>query len=220
MVKQRAHYIDLIRGLCVIGIVFIHTCAHSGVSYVPAPMLWVSLLLDVPAFFFITGMTMAYVQKDVIINNLFKLSMVFTLLSLLCNLLGRHFSIRALLYSLFLYDIRVPQFFKGVAWSYWFVPVYASALILTTLIMAKLKPKLGFVLVLFLMPYIFIFLKIPAGFEEKFKQMFLGLPLRSILFPTALMLLGYWFEERISKNPESIFRFQMMRLFKSPGGGM
>lgn len=114
MPTQRAPYIDLIRGLCVLGIVFIHTCAHSGSSYVPPQMLWLSLLLDVPAFFFITGMTMAYVQKDILINSLFKLSMVFTLLSFICNLVGRHFPLGRY-YILYFYLISGSLNFLGVS---------------------------------------------------------------------------------------------------------
>ena len=128
--RPRAHYIDLVRGICALSIVFIHTCFHSGGAYVPMPMQSISLLLDVPAFFFIAGMTRAYIQKDTILNQLFKLSMIFVLLGLLCNLIDGDVTWASIFRPLFLSSISVSPLFKSVASSYWFVPIYACTIIL------------------------------------------------------------------------------------------
>ena len=49
--KNRNYYIDNIRGLATISVVFIHTVFWSGSSYVPEYMRNLSLLIDVPIFF-------------------------------------------------------------------------------------------------------------------------------------------------------------------------
>ena len=203
MTLQRAHYIDLIRGVCVLGIIFIHTCHHSGSAYVPLWLRSISLLLDVPAFFFVTGLTMAYIKKDMIINSLFKLSMVFTLLSLICNLLNRHFSGSALMESLFLNGMRLPEFYKGVLWSYWFIPVYAIALILSTIIIKKFPQKILTFVILFLIPYILLFIGFPSHIEQKLQLMVFGSPIRTILFPSALVLLSYWVQNNFLESSAS-----------------
>ena len=133
--RPRAHYIDLVRGICALSIVFIHTCFHSGGAYVPMPMQSISLLLDVPAFFFIAGMTRAYVQKDTILTQLFKLSMIFVLLGLLCNLIDGGVTWASIFRPLFLMGINVSPLFKSVTYSYWFVPIYACTIILGGVIM-------------------------------------------------------------------------------------
>ncbi|MBR2111996.1 MAG: hypothetical protein IJ950_03480, partial [Helicobacter sp.] len=55
--------IDILRGICVISIIMIHTTFWSGGAYVPWPVQSLSLLIDVPAFFFIAGASVAYTQK-------------------------------------------------------------------------------------------------------------------------------------------------------------
>ena len=128
--RPRAHYIDLVRGICALSIVFIHTCFCSGMSYVPIPMRSISLLLDVPAFFFIAGMTRAYIQKDTILTQLFKLSMIFVLLGLLCNLVDGEVTWASIFRPLFLMGLNVSRLFGAAAGSYWFVPIYACTIIL------------------------------------------------------------------------------------------
>ena len=49
--KNRNYYIDNIRGLATISVVFIHTVFWSGSSYVPEYMRNLSLLIDVPIVF-------------------------------------------------------------------------------------------------------------------------------------------------------------------------
>ena len=128
--RPRAHYIDLVRGICALSIVFIHTCFHSGGSYVPMPMRSISLLLDVPAFFFIAGMTRAYIQKDTILTQLFKLSMIFVLLGFRCNLVDGEVTWASIFRPLFLMGLNVSRLFGAAAGSYWFVPIYACTIIL------------------------------------------------------------------------------------------
>ena len=198
MAQERAHYIDLIRGICVIGIIFIHTCAHSGNSYVPRWMLSIALLLDVPAFFFISGMTMGYIKKDMIINSLFKLSMVFTLLSVICNLIFNSLSLSSIIQPLFLTDVPVPSFFKSVLWSYWFVPVFACTIIISSIIIKKFESEIGYVIIALLTVYIMTFI----GYFSMDTYTFFGKNINMILFPTMCFLFGYWCQNNIVNAPD------------------
>ena len=56
----RNNYVDFCRGIAAVNIVFIHTTFWSGTYYVPVWMQSVSLLLDVPFFFFLAGWGRAY----------------------------------------------------------------------------------------------------------------------------------------------------------------
>ena len=56
MVK-RDNSIDFFRGVAAIWIIFIHTCFWSGEVYVPVWLKSLSLIIDVPLFIFISGMT-------------------------------------------------------------------------------------------------------------------------------------------------------------------
>ena len=58
---ERNNYIDCLRGIAAIAIVFIHTCFWSGGSYVPELMQTLSLAIDVPFFFFLSGWASTYV---------------------------------------------------------------------------------------------------------------------------------------------------------------
>ena len=74
---KRDSAIDFSRGIVVISIIFIHTTFMSGVFYVPNFFRQMSLLLDVPAFFFISGMTF-YIKPFSIPKNITRIIVVFT----------------------------------------------------------------------------------------------------------------------------------------------
>ena len=192
--RPRAHYIDLVRGICALSIVFIHTCFHSGGAYVPMPMQSISLLLDVPAFFFIAGMTRAYIQKDTILTQLIKLSMVFVLLGLLCNLVDGEVTWASIFRPLFLMGINVSPLFKVVPSSYWFVPIYACTIILGGVIIKHTGGGyiMG-VISLIVLTYVLAF----GGLLNFAGYSFLGSRLEMLLFPVASYLFGYWCQQHI-----------------------
>ncbi len=192
--RERAHYIDLVRGICALSIVFIHTCFHSGGSYVPMPMRSISLLLDVPAFFFIAGMTRAYIQKDTILSQLFKLSMIFVLLGLLCNLIDGEVTWASIFRPMFLMGINVSPLFKSVSGSYWFVPVYACTIILGGII---IKYTGGGYIAAIVSLIIFAYVLAFGGLLDFAGLNFLGCSLQKLLFPVASYLFGYWCQQYI-----------------------
>ncbi|TWP30314.1 acyltransferase [Apibacter muscae] len=71
-------YIDLIKGIACIGVIFIHTSFWSGVSYVPDFFRSVSLLIDVPIFFLLSGLTTSInIKKNFIRLGKLQLSYMF-----------------------------------------------------------------------------------------------------------------------------------------------
>ena len=85
--KNRNYYIDNIRGLATISVVFIHTVFWSGSSYVPEYMRNLSLLIDVPIFFLLTGMLMSVVKNINPIKQVTKLIFSFFILVLAYQIL-------------------------------------------------------------------------------------------------------------------------------------
>lgn len=85
--KNRNYYIDNIRGLATISVVFIHTVFWSGSLYVPEYMRNLSLLIDVPIFFLLTGMLMSVVKNINPIKQVTKLIFSFFILVLAYQIL-------------------------------------------------------------------------------------------------------------------------------------
>ena len=52
---KRNEYIDYLKGIASIGIIAIHTAFWSGQSYTPEWFWNLTLLLDVPFFFYLSG---------------------------------------------------------------------------------------------------------------------------------------------------------------------
>ena len=72
--KKRNYNIDFLRGIATISIIIIHTAFWSGTEYLPSWVSNLTLLLDVPAFIFISGITSSYSKTFMKkINGLLKL---------------------------------------------------------------------------------------------------------------------------------------------------
>lgn len=55
MTTKRDAFIDFFKGLLILWVIHIHTVFGSGTMYIPEVVRQVSLLIDIPAFFFISG---------------------------------------------------------------------------------------------------------------------------------------------------------------------
>lgn len=73
MKEVRNYNIDFFRGIAALGVIFIHTCFWSGGSFVPVWLKSFALMIDVPLFIFISGMSFNF-HKSVlkIIKSLLK----------------------------------------------------------------------------------------------------------------------------------------------------
>mgnify|MGYP000827523484 FL=1 len=63
MGKKRDTYLDFMKGVAAINIIMIHTVFCSGESYVPEIVKSMALVLDVPFFFFCSGVGFTYVRS-------------------------------------------------------------------------------------------------------------------------------------------------------------
>lgn len=59
---NRNTYIDMLRGIAALGVIAIHTAFWSGQSYTPIWFQSLTLLIDVPFFFFLSGWGARYAQ--------------------------------------------------------------------------------------------------------------------------------------------------------------
>ena len=56
-------YLDFLRGVAAVNIIFIHTAFWSGTAYVPVVIQTLTLILDVPFFFFLSGWSFTYTRS-------------------------------------------------------------------------------------------------------------------------------------------------------------
>ena len=189
--KQHIVAIDLIRGLCAINIVMIHTTFWSGGAYVPNAVQSLSLLIDVGAFFFIAGASVAASGRINPLATIYKMLFyfgicvfVYDLVAILATFRGGFHNTLA---AITLQGFSTPSFavFGG---SYWFVPVFCVVAILCGLVLQYLRGILHFVAIGFLLVYALAY-----AFDFEIKGQFLGVQMSYILFYAGLYLLGFWF---------------------------
>ncbi|MBP5698702.1 MAG: hypothetical protein J6W96_04170, partial [Alphaproteobacteria bacterium] len=111
--------IDVLRGLCIFGVLWHHSCLYLGTNFLPMYMKQLSFLLEVPAIFFVSGMTMRFINRDMIVNGIFKLSLSFTLAYLLLIGFGFFGNITNFWQPLFFQALPLPKFFSVLDGSYW-----------------------------------------------------------------------------------------------------
>ena len=189
--KKHIVELDIIRGLCVISIVMIHSTFWSGGAYVPNFVQSLSLLIDVPAFFFIAGASVAASGTINPLKTIYKMLFYFGICVFVYDLIaiattfkgGFHNTLAALT----LHNFSTPQFpvFGG---SYWFVPVFCVVAILCSLILLYFKRIYHCIAFAFFLVYVFAWVM-----NFKIKGEFLGVELQYILFYAGLYLLGFCF---------------------------
>lgn len=130
MSKNRNYYIDFLRGLAAINIIIIHTAFWSGSSYVPSIIQSITLLLDVPFFFFLSGWSFSYVKSGIKnIKGIFSIQEKYFLFLILYTIILLIFSreevsILNFINQFFYKRIIEPELLPVVMSSLWFLPVY------------------------------------------------------------------------------------------------
>lgn len=147
--KPRDRFIDLIKGIAVLNIVVIHTTFWSGESYVPNLVKSLSLMIDMPLFFFMSGWGagMSKEMGDIIkvskrlATGIFGKSIFCTaVLAIVTWLFGTPYitSWQTLLSTCALvFRFNGNEVLNG---SYWFFAYYLRAVFLNQLAIAVLKP--------------------------------------------------------------------------------
>jgi fucose 4-O-acetylase-like acetyltransferase len=193
MKNHRDPYLDVFRGIVALWIVVIHVVFHSEFAQ-PEVLKTCVLLLDVPAFFFLSGMTRAVVGKEMLTGALIRLSTTFAFCVLLLMLFNGSSLERKLLVPakyLFFNGDKIEGL-ESFLWSYWFVPCYLVVLLLAEALMSKVpRFKYGIGIALFLpIPVMFLTGK-TTGFDV------LGVDCRHVFFYLPLFLFGYFVRDRV-----------------------
>ncbi|MEO8340182.1 MAG: acyltransferase [Nitrospirota bacterium] len=188
----RDSFIDLVRGLCALSVVFIHTVFWSGSEYVPTYLRSLSLLFDVPVFFFLSGMAFSTASKLIVITGIFRLSIVFGLLALIYDVLFSGFNFQET-YRAFTLSPPQLRHLPVVTASYWFVPVYVVVSICAAVILEKMKNiYIPLMVVLFSYYPYFYFLQI-----DQPAWSILGVSGNFLIFYLFIYLLGYAAKQHI-----------------------
>jgi len=141
----RDHSLDLLRGLAALSIIFIHTTFWSGEAYVPQKVESLSLILDVPFFFFLSGWAAGYVRslKKSLLSlvSIYLKYLVFFCMYLALLLGGlavfgwdNGLTVSNLLGDLF-FRVGAGTAFPVVMGSIWFMPVYFTVVPLGSLLL-------------------------------------------------------------------------------------
>lgn len=143
----RNNYIDLLRGIAALSVIAIHTAFWSGESYTPMWFRNLTLFIDVPLFFYLSGWASGYGKSDIIktgkgiINIWLKWIFFISLLALVClitKLLPIQFQgvtdVRDLLNN-YMFNVSFPGF-KVVAGSIWFMPYYFIVVFINTIVIS------------------------------------------------------------------------------------
>ena len=198
---ERNLTLDLVKGFAIINIIFIHTVFWSGSLYgISAIVNQISLLIDVPLFFFLSGWAVNYQTNNIKRNleRLFKLyfqyciAAIFMILSLVF-IYNHHFS-QLTIFQYFMAETTQNDYeLPGVGWSVWFLGVFFVVYAETPLLLYIRRSKENTVLlslILFSLVAIFTFTN---GVWNNFLTPSYYLSLRVIVFYTLFYFIGIAF---------------------------
>ncbi|HFT8656081.1 TPA: acyltransferase family protein [Enterobacter cloacae] len=198
-IKQRDYYIDNVRGLATLSVIFIHTVFWSGVFYVPDYMRIAALFFDVPVFFLLTGFVFKSTGKIDSLRQSVKIAYYFFVFTLIMNTLTFNLNIDQLIGAITFNSANIPVF-PVVNGSYWFVPMYISSIIIAHALIKTLGEKTKFIIPMALLYYF-------VGYFADYKLHYtmLGININSLLFYVSLILVGYNFYGLIGKRKSFIY---------------
>lgn len=202
---KRDIYIDTLKGMAAISVIFIHTVFWSGDSYVPDYVRIFALFFDVPVFFFLAGSLFANSRGSV--SELSKLIVVSSLFAFVIGLIdGNPFS-ALLSYLVFDYYSAI-SFFPVFQGSMWFIPVFVVVRLISLLLCDVYETHSFFA-------YILIFICIIAIlFIDLSGYRFLGVGLDYIVVYGTFFNIGYiWFVNKKNVLFLTILVFTFLMLF-------
>lgn len=148
--EKRNTYIDMIRGVAAIGVISIHTAFWGGQGYTPLWFQTLTLLIDVPLFFFLSGWGSSYRESDVVkaskgLMEIWKKWVYFiTVLAVFCLFLS-HFKFNVAgvvdlkdLLKNYMFEVSFNGF-PVVGGSIWFMQYYFLVIFFNTLILTILQ---------------------------------------------------------------------------------
>lgn len=145
---QRDNYIDLIKALAAISVIFIHTVHNSGNSYSPYLLQCLSLFFDVPVFFLLAGIVNSGNMTRTV-KSLAKLFVSFGFFTLIIFVLeiviNNPDSIKELANYIFRFRLLFPAtnsqstFFTSFYYSTWFMDVYFVVILAAAIFLSLAK---------------------------------------------------------------------------------
>lgn len=150
--NNRNEYIDYLKGIAAIGIIAIHTAFWSGQSYIPEWFCNLTLFLDVPFFFYLSGWGGQYSNRNVekTLKSLGKIWLkwiyfillisVFCILSYKLPLSFQGVSDFRDLVNNFFFNVSIPGFCV-IGGSIWYLPYYFVVILSNTIIMCLIARK-------------------------------------------------------------------------------
>ncbi|MGN1336996.1 MAG: acyltransferase family protein [Candidatus Coprovivens sp.] len=139
--KKRDNLIDIFRGIAVLSIIIIHTTFWSGSSYVPDYIKSLSLIIDVPLFIFISGMTFNFsnsVMKNIKgLFNIWKKYLIFLIPFYIYEFLNNRtiISLETVLSSVF-FSTNPNSALVVVPGSIWFIFMFFIVSIICSVIIS------------------------------------------------------------------------------------
>lgn len=202
----RNYYIDFLRGLAAINIILIHTAFWSGSEYVPVWFQSLTLLIDVPLFFFIAGWAFSYSNSfEKSLLNVFRTHLKYFVFLLIYTIVifvfhRAEFSPASALNTFFFVFPKENLLLPVVGSSFWFLPVYYCVSIAVSgiiVLVSRLSTNQNGAfrilrLLLALVFFLFAFLSLQHSANGS---------LQTVLFYCLIFLLGYltkdWFFSKL-----------------------
>lgn len=151
IVNKRNNYIDVLKGIAIISVIFIHTAFASGLEYVPQWFANFTLLFEVPMFFFLSGWSFSYSKnnksylKSLILTQIRYIIYIF-IVAIIINFINYiskgifSIGVEKFLEWIFHKDISTSPF-KEVRNSLWFFRVYFIVCIIGSVLLKLLNEK-------------------------------------------------------------------------------
>ena len=194
---ERNSYIDFLRGIAALGIIAIHTAFWAGQSYTPAWFWNITLLLDVPFFFYLSGWASSYKKCELkhVVKSLFiiwnKWIFFVSLVAIFCAFsrkLPIHFEgvvdLRDLINN-YMYNVSIPGFCV-VAGSIWFMQYYFVIVLVNSIVMILFQKSNK----IFEYKRLYMWMLIASFVWVHYGKYALGLDLTYFLFYSIFWMLG------------------------------
>lgn len=137
---KRDNNLDFFRGIAAIWIIFIHTCFKSGMLYLPNYMRAISLIIDVPLFMFISGMSFNYSSLEKNIKGIVKLWYKYIIFCFIYNIIlfifeNNSFTVKGFISSIF-FKFEANKLLTVVDGSIWFIFMYIVVSLIGSIIIS------------------------------------------------------------------------------------
>lgn len=206
--KQRNHYIDVLKGIAIISVVFIHTAFHSGSFYVPRWFANFTLLFEVSLFFFLAGWSFSYSKSNKsyiksLITTQIRYMLYISLVFIIINILNYvHFSNNNItigtLIKWFFHEYSSTTPLNSVNDSLWFFKVYFIVSIIASTLIKLVNKK--YIKIVLLICILFVF--VITFYYPSLGNVNLGIEASYLFFYLFFYLLGNISKDIKIKLPE------------------